>query len=747
MPPVRPHPPASRSSVLRRLLVLVTMSALAMVGWSVLPAVATATGPVATTTTLMLSPAAPALGDSLVLRALVSAASVPVPVGHVAFDAAPSEAALWGADSYAEPYPEPSDVILGRAAVGPDGIAVLEVRVTPELAGFIEAGTPFYLAGEYQPYELDGVGIYDQEYVTSTTAPARVVPGVRSAVPTTVLVTEPDTARAGKATTLTARVSPSSARGMVRFRIGAVPVGAPVPVAGGIASTSHTFTAEGTAVVTADFLPADAAAYVPSSADGRTVTIGPPVPRIDLSVSELWGWFQKAAEFGTVSDGGTLSVTSGSIVLLDAQAVLPGGREPSGRLTVRVDGVEMPLLPFLGVEQRSYTVTVAFESSAPGLDSVTESFTLVGGPPAPPTTTTLETEPHLVDGEKRVRATLRVRAADGRPAPGRVQLTSGLFGGAFGDPVRLRNGVAVIEFAYPRLHINLPNVSESHPLGAAFFADRPLEHRLSTAHTRDLSGMTWPTPAQAGRGKPVGEAKASLEAVNCAGGNTTVTVAMGRPGEGTVTADVATSTSPCGAAARAATARGTSRVMCTAAASGYTCPVGTLAAGTRFRLTGRFPMPATKAGRKTALRVTATSADPVTGKLVTLASKRTRVLVPRRTVLTAALTPTRRVTAVKRSKRMTYRVAVRNAGVVKAPGVRACVRLSAGAKVEAARGAKIRGRRACWTLPAVRPGRSVARTVSIRAPQRKGRVKVALSVVPPKALASSLRLTGVLPVR
>jgi hypothetical protein len=124
-------------------------------------------------------------------------------------------------------------------------------------------------------------------------------------------------------------------------------------------------------------------------------------------------------------------------------------------------------------------------------------------------------------------------------------------------------------------------------------------------------------------------------------------------------------------------------------------------------MTGSMPIPAELAGKLVKFETTMSSVDPVTGELTTVGSGTTRVHVPKRTVLSARLAPVKpNLTSVQRGKSVTYRVRVHNAGIVTTDRVRTCVSLGKGADVLVAKGADVRGRRACWTLPSLKKGQS-----------------------------------------
>ncbi|WP_254622727.1 Ig-like domain-containing protein [Rhodococcus sp. W8901] len=93
---------------------------------------------------------------------------------------------------------------------------------------------------------------------------------------TTTAVTVPPTADKGAPVTLSATVTPSNASGTVQFKDGNTNIGGSVPVAGGIASMSHTFTTDGSHAISAEF--SGSAGFSNSSAAGRLVQVSTPDP-------------------------------------------------------------------------------------------------------------------------------------------------------------------------------------------------------------------------------------------------------------------------------------------------------------------------------------------------------------------------------------------------------------------------------------------------------------------------------------
>ena len=340
------------------------------------------------------------------------------------FDAAPSEEALWGADGYEPPYPAPTDVTLGQVAVGPDGIAELSLTLDTETIGFLHAGTALYLASQYQPYELAGTGTYDQEYAASTSAAAQLVPASTAGSAHH---------RAGDRTGHGAGCKGHDADGtgnpVLGAGFGAVPGARHARRRVGAGDSrervDHLYLrrrgqCRGHCGVRPD-RPHGVPSLDRSRPDGRGGGVGADAHPDGHAALGRW---QAGARYGSVSDGAALEVASGAALLLEASAALPGGREPTGTLRIAVDGTEWPTgVALLEVERRTYAVTVSFDSKDPDIGSVTESFAVVGNPPAAPTATTLEVEPLLVRGEKWVRATVR-RSRPPRGAPRRAGCSS-----------------------------------------------------------------------------------------------------------------------------------------------------------------------------------------------------------------------------------------------------------------------------------------------------------------------------------
>ncbi|MGW5074362.1 Ig-like domain-containing protein [Rhodococcus sp. NPDC004095] len=128
---------------------------------------------------------------------------------------------------------------VGTAPVGTgDGVAVLPHT-------FTAAGSANVVA------EFTGTA----GFTPSTSAGFTVTvsnPDTRAATSTALAVS--GNAAVGQTVTLTATVDPANADGTVQFKAGTTEIGAPVAVVNGVATLTHTFDAEGTYAVTANFV-------------------------------------------------------------------------------------------------------------------------------------------------------------------------------------------------------------------------------------------------------------------------------------------------------------------------------------------------------------------------------------------------------------------------------------------------------------------------------------------------------------
>lgn len=192
--------------------------------------------------------------------------------------------------------------------------------------------------------------------------------------------------------------------------------------------------------------------------------------------------------------------------------------------------------------------------------------------------------------------------------------------------------------------------------------------------------------------------------------------------------------------------RVTGSVQCVPTETGFACPFD-FPAFDGLTIDGELPMPAAFAGQQVDLNPTLTTIDPDTGETTVENGPETLVSVPKRTVLAAELAPKQAIASVKPGKAVGYRVQVRNAGIVTADKVKACVTVGKGAKITVAKGAKVTGQKACWTLPALKKGKALTKTFTVVAPSKKGDLAVGAVITPKKTQADVVRLATVVPVR
>ncbi|MFD4181491.1 Ig-like domain-containing protein [Rhodococcus sp. NPDC058514] len=121
-------------------------------------------------------------------------------------------------------------------------------------------------------------------FAPSTSAPHAVEVSVAT-VDTTTVLTTPSHAKTGVSVGLAATVAPAPNGGTVQFMDGGAPIGAPVTVAGGVATLAHTFDSAGSHSITASFSGAPGSA--PSTAAAKTVTVTVPAPNEATTTTTL----------------------------------------------------------------------------------------------------------------------------------------------------------------------------------------------------------------------------------------------------------------------------------------------------------------------------------------------------------------------------------------------------------------------------------------------------------------------------
>ncbi len=245
---------------------------------------------------------------------------------------------------------------------------------------------------------------------------------------TTTTVVAPGAVKNGDAVTLTANVAPAANGGTVQFTIDGAPAGAPVPVANGSASMTHTFDTDGDHTVTAAF--SGTTGFVASTSASKTINVstdditttlamtGPNTAHVGQDVN-------LSAQVTPAVAGGTVEFTIG------------GGDKVTG--TVGSDGVAIAPYTFTGTGTHS---VVARYSGTDGVAaSVAPAFpvSVTNAPPAAVATTTTLAPVGTVAKGQPVTLTANLDPAN---ANGTVQFKIG--NTPIGAPVPVVNGVATL---------------------------------------------------------------------------------------------------------------------------------------------------------------------------------------------------------------------------------------------------------------------------------------------------------------
>ena len=723
-----------------RLVVLTLTGALTatLAGWYGGPA--RADSPIETLSRVTVSNDAPAIGDTITISAVVLPAPPHqgVPTGAVTFYAASTEDGLWGADV---------DADLGTVPLI-DGQAEVDLTLDEETMDSLD-GAPdgFYVAAEYLGDEQQGTA-YDPSRDSRHVDLADPDPGPEpepDPVSTATTVTGPSSAVVGVATQLSATVSPANAVGAVQFSVDGSAVGAPVPVSAGSASLSHTFEHGGDHTVTAAFASSDPTEFT-SSADSAGLTVSvDAVP----TTTDITG--PSTATVGTPS---TLTAT-----------VAPTAA--AGTVQFSVDGapVGAPVSVAAGTAALSYTFPTGGEHAVGATFTPMDATTYAGSADglalvlSPGPTTVEVTGPSGATAGKEVTLGAEVRPAD-----------------VAGQVTFVVNGVhvATVDVAAGHAATAYTFTAGGTPTMTAFFTPTDSASYLSSTASGQAvvvqSGPAAITPPAPLATVPF----VAPLAGSCAGSGPGAGQHRDLPGYfGPMTVTVkplveilmdilrmfldlfrelfykaflCPHVDKAGRYHPARAVEGT--LQCVLTDTGYQCPLD-LPAFSELTVSGTLPMPAELAGQPVDLESTLSATDPETGAQTVVSSGVTTVHVPRRTVLSARLAPRPRyVTSVGHGRFVAYGITVRNEGIVRADHVRACVSVGRGARIALAdNGGRIHGRTACWTLPVLKKGAVVNRTVHIRAPRSPGDLRVTAGVRPRKTQADRLHVTAVLPVR
>ncbi|WP_433613799.1 beta strand repeat-containing protein [Prescottella agglutinans] len=280
--------------------------------------------------------------------------------------------------------------------------------------------------------------------------PLATINVVASQVSTTTNLTAPATAETGAPVTLTANVAPTNATGSVQFQDNGANIGSAVPVSGGAASLSHTFSSAGSHSITAVFT--GTGNFTGSTSSAQTVTVSDPTP-VDVTTT-LALTVPQNAETGTAVDltaNVTPSNAAGTVQFKDNGAnigtpVTVSGGAATLSHTFAAAGAHAITADFVGAP--------GFAGSAAGAQTVTVTDPVV---PDVETTTTVSAPANAATGAS---VTLTANVAP-QNATGTVQFTDN--GANIGSPVAVSNGVATLPHTF--------QAAGNHAIGAAFTGD------------------------------------------------------------------------------------------------------------------------------------------------------------------------------------------------------------------------------------------------------------------------------------
>lgn len=691
---------------------------------------AQAAGPIGTLTRLEFEPAHPRFGDTFAAEARIEA----VPDGElvdgtVTFDLAPTLGELWGDG------PTPVDVEFDRLPA-PGGVAHLDITLDTSWLPFLtEESDGFWLSAKAVPSDSQYADSQSDTYYVELSG-SEPEPWVTT---TTTTLSGPTTPRAGTPTTYVAAVYPASIAGTVQFTIDGQPVQSPVQVVAGTAELSHTFETGGTHQVSATFTPAAPWPYT-GSADSMSVVVPEPT---------------------------TTTVTAPTSATVGTPTVLTATVSPAtaaGTVQFSVDGA--PVGASVAVE--AGTASLAHTFSDHGDARVRATFT----PTDPLAYGSSSDASGLAVGVTGIETTIQVTGPGQVTAGELAEFTARVT--PVGEPgeVTFRfedktvttvavddTGTAVAShrfLAIKRSSVTAtwqPTDTDSYPTATAPAHDVKVVAGTTAEEFGDfmaasLSGLSFTDIFSCGTGRstspfppfpPVAGVYQLLFTVF------DMIFGVIRTVIDFLTVTFRAVLCPQGPGGRAQVVRGS--VDCPLTDAGLECPFD-LAAFRSLTITGSLPVPADLAGESVEFESTLSQVDPDTGEPTPLATQPGTLDVPRRTVLAGRLAPARAgVTSVRRGETVAYRLRVRNTGVLAAEPVHTCVRVGKGSEIRRAKGADIRARRACWTLPRLAEGRSFVRKVVVAAPSKRGDLAVDAAVRPRKSQADPLRLRTLLPVR
>ena len=257
-------------------------------------------------------------------------------------------------------------------------------------------------------------------YGTSTSAPASLT--VNAQATTTTLTAPAGPVDRGTAVALKATLSPAGAAGTVQFLDGNTPIGSPVTVTAGHASTSTSSLTVGSHDLSARFTPADASKFAGSTSDVATLMVqNPPPGQTTTGLAVTPAGPITAGDTATLKATITPSAATGSVTFSE-------NGDPLGPpVTVSGGTASLPITPAIG--PHSYTAAFTSADATSFADSQSDPVSLQVKAPATKTATTLSVNPAgPVDYGTAVTFTAAVASANaGDPVPtdGSVKFTEG----------------------------------------------------------------------------------------------------------------------------------------------------------------------------------------------------------------------------------------------------------------------------------------------------------------------------------
>ncbi|WP_027502788.1 Ig-like domain-containing protein [Rhodococcus sp. UNC363MFTsu5.1] len=265
--------------------------------------------------------------------------------------------------------------------------------------------------------------------------PLATVNVVAAAVATATTVTAPATATTGTAIDLSAAVAPAPSGGTVQFKDGDTNIGAPVNLAGGNATRSHTFATAGAHSITAVY--SGTTGFTGSTSAVATVDVQGPAP-VDVATATTLTIPATATTGSAVGLSATIApAPTGGTVQFKAD------NTPIGAPVEVVGGVATLAHTFTTTGHRN--ISASYSGSAGFLASNSASQTIDVNAPAPTDTATVTKVTALSTATVNKPIDLSATVTPS-PAGGTVQFMDGT--SAIGGPVTVVNGAAILSHTF-----------------------------------------------------------------------------------------------------------------------------------------------------------------------------------------------------------------------------------------------------------------------------------------------------------